>query len=55
VAADTGPGLAHALARLVGLHPPQRLLTMGWCVDCHRRENATRDTHAPLDCIACHH
>ena len=55
VGADTGPGLAHDLARLVGLHPPQRLLTMGWCVDCHRRENATRDTHAPLDCIACHH
>jgi mono/diheme cytochrome c family protein len=55
VGADTGPALTNDLARLVGLRPPQRPLTMGWCVDCHRRENAARATHAPLDCVACHH
>ena len=55
VGGDTGPGLAHDLARLVGLRPPQRQLTMGWCVECHHRENAARKTHAPLDCVACHH
>ena len=55
VGGDTGPSLGHDLARLVGLQPPQRPLTMGWCVECHRRENITRGTHAPLDCMACHH
>ncbi len=55
VGADTGPSLTDDLTRLVGLAPPQRPLTMGWCVDCHRRENAARGTRAPLDCIACHH
>ena len=53
VGADTGPALADDLTRLIGLHPPQRPLTMGWCVECHRRENAARSTQAPLDCIAC--
>jgi hypothetical protein len=28
---------------------------MGWCVDCHRNENARRGTTAPLDCVECHH
>ena len=55
VGADTGPALTNDLARLVGLTPPQRPLTMGWCVDCHRSENAKRGTQAPLDCMACHH
>lgn len=55
VGADTGPSLRNDLARLIGLKPPQRPLTMGWCVDCHRSENEARGTHAPLDCIACHH
>jgi len=35
-------------------------LSMGWCINCHRRENARgarekRQVHAPLDCSACHH
>jgi mono/diheme cytochrome c family protein len=55
VGADTGPSLATDLARLVGLRPPPRQLTMGWCVECHRRENAKPDRRAPLDCVACHH
>lgn len=34
-------------------------LSMGWCLDCHRRVNreglnGTRDIHASLDCAACH-
>jgi mono/diheme cytochrome c family protein len=55
VGGDTGPSLRDDLTRLVGLQPPQRPLTMGWCVDCHRRENAARNVRAPLDCVACHH
>ena len=55
VGGETGPSLRNDLAHLVGLHPPQRPLTMGWCIDCHRRENATRATRAPLDCVTCHH
>ena len=55
VAATTGPRLSNDLLNLVGLRPPAPPLTMGWCVDCHRQENATRGAKAPLDCIACHH
>ena len=55
VAATTGPRLSNDLLNLVGLRPPARPLTMGWCIDCHRQENATRGAKAPLDCIACHH
>jgi hypothetical protein len=55
VAARTGPRLSNDLLNLVGVRPPAEPLTMGWCVDCHRKENATRGTRAPLDCIACHH
>jgi mono/diheme cytochrome c family protein len=58
VGAHTGRALGDDLTRLVGLAPPQRPLTMGWCVDCHRTENARpdrRDIRAPLDCVACHH
>jgi len=51
----TGPSLAHDLANLVGLKPPPRPLTMGWCVDCHRAQNAARRAQAPLGCVACHH
>jgi hypothetical protein len=30
-------------------------LSMGWCVNCHRSENAKSNlTRAPLDCAACH-
>ncbi len=53
--ADTGPKLTNDLLTLVGFRPAARPLTMGWCVDCHRQENATAGMHAPLDCVACHH
>ena len=55
VAARTGPRLTNDLLNLVGVRTAGPPLTMGWCVECHRRENATRGTHAPLDCVACHH
>ncbi|HEY7649901.1 MAG TPA: cytochrome c3 family protein [Methylomirabilota bacterium] len=55
VAAETGQQLGNDLLNLVGLKPPPPLLTMGWCVECHRRENATHGTQAPLDCVTCHH
>jgi Cytochrome c7 and related cytochrome c/Class III cytochrome C family len=54
-AAETGPTLTNDLLNLVGLRPAARPLTMGWCVDCHRRQNATAGMHAPLDCVTCHH
>ena len=55
VGAQTGPRLLNDLAILVGLRQPPPPLSMGWCVDCHRQQNATRGTQAPLDCVACHH
>jgi len=55
VAATTGQSLTNDLLNLVGLHPTPPPLTMGWCVDCHRQQNATRGTQAPLDCVMCHH
>ena len=55
VGADTGRQLADDLKRVTGLRPPMRPLTMGWCIECHRRENAQRGARAPLDCVACHH
>jgi Cytochrome c7 and related cytochrome c/Class III cytochrome C family len=55
-AAQTGPRLTNDLLNLVGLRPAPPPLTMGWCVDCHRKENATTaGRHAPLDCVTCHH
>ena len=54
-AAATGPNLVNDLLNLVGVRPASPPLSMGWCVECHRRENATRKTQAPLDCVACHH
>jgi hypothetical protein len=53
--ASTGPRLSNDLLNLVGLRPPAPPLTMGWCVDCHRQQNATSGTKAPLDCLSCHH
>ncbi len=54
--ARTGPRLGNDLLNLVGLRPPPPALTMGWCVDCHRAENAKSPaTRAPLDCVTCHH
>jgi hypothetical protein len=52
--ARTGPRLGNDLLNLVGLRPPQPPLTMGWCVDCHRSQNA-KGARAPLDCVTCHH
>jgi len=55
VGAETGPSLTNDLMNLIGLKPPPRPLTMGWCVECHRAQNAERGARAPLDCITCHH
>jgi hypothetical protein len=54
-AADTGPRLGNDLLNLVGFRPASPLLTMGWCIECHRQENAGRGAQAPLDCVTCHH
>jgi mono/diheme cytochrome c family protein len=54
VGAQTGPQLTNDLIRLVGLRPSPPPLSMGWCVDCHRTENA-KGKKAPLDCVTCHH
>jgi mono/diheme cytochrome c family protein len=43
------------LKNLLGMSPPPPRLTMGWCVECHREQNRTRGTKAPLDCVTCHH
>lgn len=53
--AVTGQSLGNDLLNLVGLRPAPVPFTMGWCIDCHREQNATRRTQAPLDCVACHH
>ena len=55
VGADTGPALLNDLQNLVGLKPAPRALTMGWCIECHRGQNAARTARAPLDCVTCHH
>jgi hypothetical protein len=55
VGAHTGPQLGNDLLRLTGLRPATPALSMGWCIECHREQNATRGLRAPLDCIACHH
>ena len=55
VGADTGQALANDLRNLLGFRPPARPLTMGWCIECHREQNAAHGRHAPLDCVTCHH
>lgn len=55
VGASTGRHLKNDLLNLVGFRPAAPPLSMGWCVDCHRAENRTRGTRAPLDCVTCHH
>jgi hypothetical protein len=55
VGAETGQRLSNDLLNLVGLKPSPPLLTMGWCVECHRRENTAHGAQAPLDCVTCHH
>ena len=54
VGAETGPRIVNDLKNLIGLRPGAPPLSMGWCVDCHRGENA-KGAKAPLDCVACHH
>jgi hypothetical protein len=55
VAARTGPRLVNDLLHVAGLRTAAPPLAMGWCIDCHREQNATRGTRAPLDCVTCHH
>ena len=54
-AGSTGPRLVNDLLHVAGLRPAAPSLSMGWCIDCHRRENAARGMRAPLDCVTCHH
>jgi hypothetical protein len=54
-AGATGPRLSNDLLRLAGLRPASPTLTMGWCIECHREQNAKRGMNAPLDCVTCHH
>jgi mono/diheme cytochrome c family protein len=54
VGAQTGPSLVNDLIRLAGLRASSPPLSMGWCVDCHRAEQA-KGRKPPLDCVACHH
>ena len=51
----TGPQIVNDLMHLSGMRPANPALSMGWCIDCHRDQNATRGTKAPLDCVTCHH
>ncbi|MBI4268760.1 MAG: cytochrome c3 family protein [Candidatus Rokubacteria bacterium] len=53
--AVTGPRPVNDLLNLVGFRPVPPPLSMGWCVDCHREQNAREKTKAPLDCVMCHH
>ena len=55
VGATTGPTLVNDLLNLAGFRPASPPLSMGWCLECHREQNATRNTQAPMDCVACHH
>ena len=55
VSARTGPSLTNDLLNVAGVRTAPPPLSMGWCVDCHREQNATRKANAPLDCVACHH
>ena len=54
-AATTGPSLVNDMLNLMGLRPAPPPLTMGWCIECHREQNASRGMQAPLDCVTCHH
>jgi Cytochrome c7 and related cytochrome c/Class III cytochrome C family len=55
VGATTGRRTVNDLLNLTGLRPAAPPLTMGWCIDCHRDQNANRGAKAPLDCVTCHH
>ena len=49
-----GTWIPDDLLNLVRVRPDARPLTMGWCINCHRAENAN-GKKAPLDCVTCHH
>jgi hypothetical protein len=55
VGANTGPRLVNDLLNVAGFRTAPPPLSMGWCIDCHREQNATRAAKAPLDCVTCHH
>jgi hypothetical protein len=55
VGAETGPRLGNDVLNLVGIRTPAPVLSMGWCVECHREQNAKHGMKAPLDCVTCHH
>jgi len=55
VGANTGPQLVNDVLNVAGFRTAAPPLSMGWCIECHREQNATRKEKAPLDCIACHH
>jgi hypothetical protein len=55
VGATTGPTIVNDLLNLAGFRPASPPLSMGWCIECHREHNASRNTQAPMDCVACHH
>jgi hypothetical protein len=55
IPAPRGPNLPNDLLNLAGVPVSGPVLSMGWCVECHREQNARRGTNAPLDCVACHH
>jgi hypothetical protein len=55
VGARTGPRLVNDLLNAAGFRTAAPPLTMGWCVECHREQNARRGMNAPLDCVTCHH
>lgn len=50
----TGHWIPDDLLNLVRTTPIVRPLSMGWCINCHREQNA-RGMNAPLDCVTCHH
>ena len=49
------PDVPSDLLHVLCFRPDPPVLSMGWCVDCHREQNASRGLQAPLDCVACHH
>ncbi len=55
VAAQTGPRITNDLLHLLGMRAAPPPLSMGWCIECHRQQNLTKKTKAPLECVACHH
>jgi mono/diheme cytochrome c family protein len=55
VGGERGQTGINDLMNLVGMSPAAPRMTMGWCIECHREQNRTRNMQAPLDCVTCHH